>query len=400
MPTANPLTQTPGLINTAPGMTDTTPAVVQPDGATPGQPVTGYTPASATATPAGTSTYDPKAFDVGPKATVASQIKDIISSGSPLMEQAETNAKNMMNSRGLINSSQAVGAGQQAVIAAATPIATADAATYAQAGRDTTTAQNTALASDAASKNAAALQDATQKTSTSQFNAGQTNAANSSAAAASNAVSLQQQQNTANLNNIKANREADIAITNLTNTNRTLLQTSSGAQQLYSQMLANLSAIVTNPNMSEAQKATALNDGVQQLNDALSVMSTIAGIPDLKSILTFGPSTPAADTGTPAPDAGTPAQEDTGAQSPAPVPVPASTPTPAATDPTQTPGMMAAKSAPPGGAGSNTPLQDIAAAIAQGRPVSDQSWAQAGYGPGGSAPPAGGLINHRYGRMS
>lgn len=400
MATTNPLTTplSPGLINTSPGLTDQTPGA-SPAGGGAGSPVTSYQPAAAEAAPAQTSTYSPNAYEVAPKATVASQIKDIISSGSPLMEQAETSARNAMNARGLINSSQAITAGQDSVYRAATPIATADAATYAQAGRDTTNAQNTALASEALAKNTAGLQDATQKTATSQFNAGQTNAAMSAAAGASNAVALQGQQNTANLQNIKANRDADIAITNLTNANHTLLQTSQGAQALYSQMLQNLSNIIQNKDMSEAQKTQALNDGVQQLNDALGVMSTIAGIPQIQSLLTFNSSTsPAPTGGTPSADVPTGAQDDTGTPAPAPSPSPAPAPAQAPAG-GQTPGMVAALALPPRSGGGNSAGQDIAQAIKLGRPVSDASWAQFGYGPGGSAPPAGGLINRSFSRF-
>lgn len=58
------------------------------------------------------------------------------------------------------------------------------------------------------------------------------------------------------------------------------------------------------------------------------------------------------------------------------------------------PGAAAAQSTALGHApgGNNTALQDIRQALALGRPISDASWAQAGFGPGGSAPggtPAG-----------
>lgn len=277
----------PGLINTAPGLASTTTGNT-PTGGGAGSPVTGYTPASGTASTAATAAYDPKAFQVTPDQTVVSNIKNIIDSGSPLMQQAESRAKDLMNSRGLINSSQAITAGQSAVIGAATPIAQQDAATYGAAATNTTNAQNQALSAEAAAKNTAGLQNAQLETGTSQFNAGQTNAANAAAAGASNTVALQAQQNTANLENIKANRAVDLQITQLTNNNRTLLQTSQGAATLYNQALANLSAIIQNPNMSESQKSQALNDQVQQLNDAFSVLGNIAGIPGIASLLTFG----------------------------------------------------------------------------------------------------------------
>lgn len=324
-------TLSPGLINVAPGLTsDTTGA--SPPGASSGSPVTGYNPAAGSASPAATATYDPKAFAVTPDQTVVSQLKGIIDSGSPLMQQAETRAKNAMNSRGLINSSMAVGAGQDAVIAAATPIATADAATYERAATNTTQGQNTALAAQAAAKNTAGLQDAQLQTNTSQFNAGQQNAALSAAAGASNTVALQAQQNEANLQNIKTNRATDLQIAQLTEANKNILQSSSIAGQLYNTSLANLSAIISNPNMSEEQKTTALNDGVAQLNDALSVISKITNTPGVASLLTFGGAATPTGAATPADTGATP--EDTSGAQATPTQVPAAAPA-ATTAPTQ-----------------------------------------------------------------
>jgi hypothetical protein len=304
--------------------------------------VTGYNPASATATNATSTGYNPNAFQVTPDQTVAGQIKNIIAAGSPLMTQAEANAKSQMNARGLINSSQAVTADQSALYSAATPIATADAATNAAAATNTTNAQNTAAAAQAAASNTAGLQNSQLGTQTSQFNAGQTNASLSLSATASNAVAqqaqsiagskdvatlqantqtaiaaiqadttlsatdkqtasaqiiaqannqnavlVQQMSNASSLANIQANGVINTQIQNLTDANKTLLQTSTGAAQVYSQALANLSAITTNNNLTEDQKVTALNDGVQQLNDALSILGTIAQTPGLQSTLSF-----------------------------------------------------------------------------------------------------------------
>lgn len=53
--------------------------------------------------------------------------------------------------------------------------------------------------------------------------------------------------------------------------------------------------------------------------------------------------------------------------------------------PPQTPGVQAAYNAPGNGPGNNSPLQDIAQALAAGTPVSAQSWALGGYTPGGTS---------------
>lgn len=63
---------------------------------------------------------------------VASRVAAITAGGSPLMTQARTSGMQAANRRGLGNSSMAAGAAEQAVIAAATPIASQDAQQTAQ----------------------------------------------------------------------------------------------------------------------------------------------------------------------------------------------------------------------------------------------------------------------------
>ena len=58
---------------------------------------------------------------------VATQLSDITRQGSPLMQQAKTDALKLANRRGLVNSSMAVGASQDAALRTALPIAQQDA---------------------------------------------------------------------------------------------------------------------------------------------------------------------------------------------------------------------------------------------------------------------------------
>jgi hypothetical protein len=109
-----------------------------------------------------------------------------------------------------------------------------------------------------------------------------------------NAQTVQKLVNNGALANIQANGEINTAITNLTNNNRTLLQTSQGAASIYSQSLQSMSAIMQNKDLDAGQKQAALNNSVQQLNDALAALSTIAGIPAVTSLLNFGSGEPAA----------------------------------------------------------------------------------------------------------
>ena len=73
----------------------------------------------------------PNQYDVSKNSTVEGRIGGLLSRTSDYMKRAETRAKQMMNRRGLLNSSMAVGAAQAAAIDAALPIAQQDAGTYA-----------------------------------------------------------------------------------------------------------------------------------------------------------------------------------------------------------------------------------------------------------------------------
>ena len=379
-PTPGQVTTAPsptGLINSAATSAPQTNATGQPT-----QPGQGAqpNPQPVSATPAPATSYTPQAFTVNPATqTVAGQLSNIIASGSPLMEQATANANMQMNQRGLINSSQAITAGQSAVIAAATPIATADAATYNAAMTNTVQAVNTAAGANAGTATQQAIaaiqantslsnqqqQDATTKlvaaiqsntslsnqqqqdltnvaiqasqvnlqtylgqlsantTLTSQQIATQASAAiaaanNVSAQAIAgiqantsltveqqqtasaqiiaamnntNAQTVQQLQNQGNLDAIQANGVINEQITNLTDANKTLLQTSSGAATLYNQALTNMANTIGNPNLAPANVATSLNDQVAQLNSALNALSAIGNTPGIDESLDF--STPA-----------------------------------------------------------------------------------------------------------
>ncbi len=76
-------------------------------------------------------------------------------------------------------------------------------------------------------------------------------------------------------------------ITQLTNDNKSFLQTSQGAATLYNQSLTNLANLINNPNLNDTQRTTALNDQVKQLSDGLAVLQVMAGLPQVTSGLTF-----------------------------------------------------------------------------------------------------------------
>ena len=79
---------------------------------------------------------------VSPDETVSGQMDKILASNSPLLQRAKTRAAQAANSRGLLNSSMGVQAGEEAVLTTAMPMAQQDAATYNKQGLTNQTAAN------------------------------------------------------------------------------------------------------------------------------------------------------------------------------------------------------------------------------------------------------------------
>lgn len=285
----------------------------------------GVTPAtqSTNANITGQQVMNPDGTDVTPKATVSGQIKSLIDQNSPLMQQAQTSALQQMNGRGLLNSSMAIGAGQDALYKSALPIAQQDASTVANA-----------KIFDTEQANKIATQNALNQNQTSQFNqtqanqVGEFNAQNALTAAKSNADAanqlqqqqLQQQMQTriANMSEINKGALADmdasvkqamqtadnntkVALENLSNaakmelTNldgqyRTLLQTSASAQGIFSSFTNAMTQLMLSTGLTPEAKASAMGNQITMLKAGMDVLGSIGNL-DLGSLVNFGTST-------------------------------------------------------------------------------------------------------------
>lgn len=185
--------------------------------------------------------------------TTAGQLDNIIKADSPLMQQAKTNALQQMNSRGLANSSMAVGAAQSAVIDKATPIANAD---------------------------------ATQASNVAQYNATQTNDAtktrdqNLTQASGLNATEYNK------LLAQKLDNESKVSLANIEAKYKNQMQSSQSSQQLYSQITKNMSDILMSDTLDGASKQTAIRNQIALLNDGMSRIELTSGL-NLGDILNF-----------------------------------------------------------------------------------------------------------------
>lgn len=232
----------------------------------------------------------PTKWDVTPDQTVQGRIASIIDPNSPLMQQAKTQADEQSNARGLINSSMAVTGGQDAMYRAATPIAAADAATYAKAAGYNADEANQVAAQNATMKNA--MTQANLSANTSMFNTTANNASNERVAV--NTTESQGRIATMNADSNQRIAALDAAnrvqVQQLQNQFQQLTSTSQQASQAFNQYVVASANIQNNPNMDAATKNAALQQLWQTTQSQLVVLSHLNGL-DLTSQLDMTPYT-------------------------------------------------------------------------------------------------------------
>lgn len=227
--------------------------------------VQGYKAAQGTSGVATGIGYEATPYQVAPAGLVQERLKGIIDENSPLMKQSEMLSNQQMNARGLLNSSIANTAGQQAVIASAAPIAGADAASINAAMTNTANAQNAASQFGANAANVASSTNAQLLSAMNLANANSQNAALNLQAQAENARAL------AVLDN---NSKQALAV--LQAQNQQLLQASTSASSMFNQTVTNIANIQTNATLSEAQKNAAINSQLNMLNEGMRGVETVA----------------------------------------------------------------------------------------------------------------------------
>lgn len=188
--------------------------------------------------------------------TVSGQIKSIIDADSPLMQQAKGNAAQSMNARGLLNTSINTGAAQSAVLAAATPIAQADAGIYSTVNRENTAAQNTAAGQNAQINANMTLANADIANKTEQFNASQSNDLMKTGMDIASKQQL-------------ANTEASF---------KTLMQGNQSASEIYKQATKNIADVMANKDMGQDAKDVAVSNQIAMLSKGLEITGAMANL--------------------------------------------------------------------------------------------------------------------------
>ena len=238
----------------------------------PPEPVTGYQPGVAQAKEATSSSYTPQGVVVDGQDTVQGQLKTILDSGSPLMEQARTRAAQNSQARGVRTSTLADEAAQKAMVETALPIAQQDASTYFTGKTKTVDAQNAALNFGAAGKNQAELANAQLTTDVSKANAGMISEAGKTTADAANAQMLARLDANTRLQLGQLDATTKTALATLDAQNRALLQASQGAQQLFNQAITDITNISTNQFATPEAKNNAVQAQINMLKKGLEAL--------------------------------------------------------------------------------------------------------------------------------
>lgn len=254
----------------------TTPGSINPI-ATPQAPDP-YTANQATPQAASAVGYTPQTFTVNDPSTVQGQVKGIIQDDSPLMQQARTRANQDYQSRGLLDSSMAIGAGQQAVLNAALPIAQQDANTYNQAMTNTANAKNAALNFGAAATNTASQQNAQLGTNVSLANADSANKALQDAFQAKTSYGLAGLDTNTKIALANLDTGTKIQLTQLENENRSFLQANQSAASMFNQVATTIANISQNSTMSQAAKDDAVATQMNILREGLRQQGAVAGL--------------------------------------------------------------------------------------------------------------------------
>jgi hypothetical protein len=243
-----------GLISTVPDPV-INPATVTTPTPTGQTGVIGSTSPTQTLTPAQASSYTttPDTWKNSSDQTVAGQFNDLTKTDNPLMQQARTGALQQMNSRGLLNSSMAIGAADQAAYNAALPIAQADAA----------------QASKVAGYNVDQFNQASAKNNEIKTN-----------------VSLANTQSQNDMLKLQLDSQNKMALAKIEADYKSLIQTSASASDIYNNAMGAISKIYADASIPATGKTQAINGYLTWMQQSMNLVSSINGV-NLGSLLNF-----------------------------------------------------------------------------------------------------------------
>lgn len=213
-------------------------------------------------------TVDPTQLQQPTVMTGQQQLQGILNKGGALMQQAATAGNQSAASRGLLNSSMGVQAAQGAMIDRAMPLAQGDAQAINAMNTQNANTVNQAITNNANIKNTSNQWNAAQQNEFSKFNT-----QNQNAAAQWNAG----QQNEATLKAMDVNSRENLA--GIEASYKQLMQVNSSAENMYNQVMKNISDIQGNKDI--ADKGSAINSQLAWLRSGMSMIQNLNGVSGL-----------------------------------------------------------------------------------------------------------------------
>ena len=207
--------------------------------------------------------------------TVSGQLSKILSTDSPLVTRARAGAMQAANSRGLLNSSMAAGAGEAAAIDAALPIASADASTHSQQRLANQQVSNVADQFGAESVNKTGI-----------INAGEANQAGRLAQQGTIETGLQTLRGTQQMDIATVQSNTQKYLGEIEANYKTLVQTNDSAGKLFQQSMDAINSILVSGDLDATAKQSAIDKEMKLLESGLHVAGKIGDI-DIASLLDF-----------------------------------------------------------------------------------------------------------------
>jgi hypothetical protein len=189
--------------------------------------------------------------------TTSQQLEGILNKGGALMQQAATTGNQQANSRGLLNSSMGIQAAQSAVLGQAVPIASSDASAINQTNQFNTQNQQRTNELNVGTQNDWSKFNAQNQTAMNQWNAGQ--------------------QNEATLKSLDINSREQLA--NIEANYKQLMQVNSSAENMYNQVMKNISDIQMSDSV--ADKQSAINSQLAWLRSGMTMVQNLNGVQGL-----------------------------------------------------------------------------------------------------------------------
>lgn len=230
-----------------------------------------------------------KPFDESKSA--AGRVAAITSQDGPLMQLAETRARQEANRSGLLNSSMAVGAGQAAVIGAATPLATTDAQLSQQMDVSGMQATNDAARANAQIRAEAAGQGVKLSESARQFGINEQGTNDRFGQDQGNRLLIQAREAASRQTIAQMGDANKLAAIGLENTWRKDLNANENLSKAWGTMMEGVNQIQTNKDLDGATKTQLVQQRLDQFAAFAAWSKTVSGV-DVGDLLTFNTAPP------------------------------------------------------------------------------------------------------------